>query len=298
MSKKITINELFEKVWDEHWNCDRYLKSGHAKEVRYNYNKRIKDFFGDQTLARIKVLDVKKWHQRHKDLPFAANRALEVLSRLFEYAAENGINQYGFNPCRGVKHFTEKSRARYATAEEIQKIGEVLVKYQDKWPLETALLFTILYTGARPRSLQRANWHDLSQLEGGFGVLIFEGKSTAKTGDNERVIFPPNIMEMIAKLPKRRDNLIFGIGIPKDKWHQIRKEAGCPDLYARDLRRTFATVGMSNCNIKMETIGELLNHRSAQTTKVYARLDNRARIEAVTEISKKISELFDKKKVS
>jgi len=296
MAKKLTVDKLFNLVWREHWDSEQFQKSGHSKEVKNNYEKRIKGLFGEIEISKITVLEIKKWHQSFIDIPFAANRTLEVFSSLFEYAAQNGLNQQGFNPCRAVKPFTEKSRERFASETEVHNIGEVLKKYQDTWPLQVTFLFTILYTGARPRSLERATWHDLSVLEHGFGILIFEGKSTSKTGENERVIFPPNIMAMINKLPKRRDNLIFGINVPKKIWYKVRKEAGCPDLWARDLRRTFATIGMSN-DVPLETIGELLNHKSTQTTKIYAKLDNTARIKAVTEISKKISELFDKKKV-
>ena len=296
MAKRLTEEQLFNEVWDGHWNCERFRKSGHAAEVKRNFDNHIKGQLGSLLLTKVTVLELKKWQQSLSHVHFAANRSLEVLSKIFQYASENGLNQQGWNPCRAIKRFPEKSRERVANESEIQKIGEVLFKHLERWPVQITFLFTMLYTGARPRSLQRATWHDLSVLEGGFGILIFEGKSTAKTGDNERVIFPPNIMAMINKLPKRRDNLIFGIKVPKKIWHKVRREAGCPDLWARDLRRTFATVGYSN-GVQLDIIGELLNHRSTQTTKIYAKLNNKARIDAVTEISKKITELFDKKKV-
>jgi integrase len=73
-------------------------------------------------------------------------------------------------------------------------------------------------------------------------------------------------------------------------WEKVSAEAGCPDLWARDLRRTFATVGMSS-GIKMDTISELLNHKSVQTTKLYAKLNDDARVEASSAISNKISEI-------
>jgi integrase len=100
-------------------------------------------------------------------------------------------------------------------------------------------------------------------------------------------------MDMIKNLPKRQDGLIFGIGLPGYLWRKIRKEAGCEDLWARDFRRTFATVGMSN-KVDMKVIGKLLNHHSQQTTDRYALLDNSARLEAVSAISAKLDSILKK----
>jgi integrase len=93
-------------------------------------------------------------------------------------------------------------------------------------------------------------------------------------------------------LPKREDGLIFGIKMPSHLWRKIRKEAGCEDLWARDSRRTFATIGMSN-GVKMDTVSELLNHSSVQTTKTYAKLNGSARSQAVETIASKMNQLLN-----
>jgi integrase len=288
--KPRTIDDLFNKVWKKHWNTPRYVQSNHARVVMGNYLNHIKPEFGEQKLGKVTKTQVREWHERMINTPVGANRCLEVLSRCYKYAIDREWFD-GLNPCMGIKPFTEKKRKRYATEDEIKKIGDILDNERANFPIEVAFLFTLLFTGARPISLQKARWRDLSN-----GVLTFEGKSSAETGEKESVIFPPNILAMIETLPKREDGLIFGIKLPGHFWRKIRKEAGCEDLWARDLRRTFATVGMSN-NVKMDTIGELLNHHSTQTTKRYALLNNTARSEAVGTIASKLHTILKGEKV-
>lgn len=293
-SKKLTVQELFEIVWDEHWNTERFQNSGYAKEVKANYLNHINEIFGAKKLSLVKRKAVREWHQALKKHPVAANRSLEVLSRMFSYAAEKDWVEQTENPCLFIKSHKERKRRRYATEAEIAKIGDLLSRNYNDAPRGVTFLFTLLYSGARPRSLERARWQDLQIVDGGYGLLTADGKSTAETGEPESVLIPPQILEMMNALPRRIDGLIFGILIPRHLWYRIRREAGCPDLWARDLRRTFATVGMSN-GIKMDTISELLNHKSVQTTKIYAKLNDVERIKSVGIISDKISQILNKK---
>lgn len=287
------LDELFQKCFSEHWNCSRFNLSGHSKEVKAKYENHIKPRFGQRGYLELKRSEVRDWHQSFKETPVTGNRCLEILSRLYRFSIDKEWNESGFNPSIGVKHFTERKRKRYASENEIRKIGEILDSKFEAYPVEIAFLYTLLFTGARPRSIERSTWNEMQELEGGYGVLTFEGKSTAETGDEESVILPPNIMDMIRKMPRRTDDLIFGIPLPGYLWRKIRTEAGCKDLWARDFRRTFATVGMSN-KVDMKVIGKLLNHHSTQTTDRYALLDNSARLEAVEAIKTKLNKILGK----
>lgn len=289
----MTIQELFDVCYKEHWNCARFILSGHEKEVRAKFENHIAPRFGKSGYLEIKRSEVRDWHQGFRNTPVTGNRCLEILSRLYRFSLDKEWNESGFNPCTGVKHFTERKRKRYASEREIAKIGEILDRLYPQFPIEIAFLYTLLFTGARPRSIERSTWSELSEIEGGYGVLVFSGKSTAETGDEESVILPPNIMEMIRNMPRRTDDLIFGIPLPGYLWRKIRTEAGCKDLWARDFRRTFATVGMSN-KVDMKVIGQLLNHHSSQTTLRYALLDNSARLQAVGAISDKLKSILKK----
>ncbi len=289
----MTIDELFQECLKEHWDCSRFRLSGHFKEVQAKYENHIKKVFGQKDYLTIRRSDIRDWHRSLSATPVTSNRCLEIISKIYKFSIEKEWNEGGYNPCIGIKHYTERKRRRYASEAEIQKIGQILEGLLSAQPVEITFLYTLLYTGARPRSIERSRWDELQEIEGGHGLLVFDGKSTEATGDPESVIIPVSIMKLIYGLPRRKDGLIFGIPLPGYLWRKIRKEAGCPDLWARDFRRTFATVGMSG-GVKIDTIGELLNHHSTQTTKRYAKLNNSARLEAVNAISDKLNSILKK----
>lgn len=289
----MTIQEVFELCYSEHWNCQRFILSGHAKEVKAKYENHIKPRFGELEYLKLSRSEVRDWHKGYRETPVTGNRCIEILSKLYKFSIDKELNEMAFNPCFGIKHFTERKRKRYASENEIKRIGLILDRLYDSQPVEIAFLYTLLFTGARPRSIERATWDEMQELDEGFGILTFDGKSTAETGDEESVIVPGNIMKLIHALPKRSDGLIFGIPLPGYLWRKIRKEAGCENLWARDFRRTFATVGMSG-GVKMDTIGKLLNHHSTQTTSRYALLSNKAGLEAVEMITNKLNQILKK----
>ncbi len=280
---ELTINQLFEKVWKHLWNKPRFIQSGHAKNVKSNFEAHIKAELGEVKAANLSRKKVREWHA---SIPssIAANRSLEVLSRMFSYALEMEWTEG--NPCIGIKAFTEKKRGLYATENEVKALCEALEKRES---VEALFLLTVLFTGARPQSLCRLRWADVNG-----SVVRFSGKGSADSGEAETLAIPEKILLLWETLPKRVDGFIFGPIRYQSLWNKVRKEIGRSDLWARDLRRTFATIGMSN-GISMDVIGGLLNHKSAQTTMIYAKLNQTARLEAVSAIADKINMLLERK---
>jgi len=289
----MTIDELFQACWNEHWDCERFLKSGHALEVKSKYANHIKSRFGQLDYLKLTRSEVRDFHKGYRSTPVTGNRLLEILSKLYKFSIDKEWNELGFNPCFRIKHFTERKRRRYASEAEIKRIGVIFDRLYSDYPVEITFLYTLLFSGSRPRAIERATWREFQELDGGFGVLTFEGKSTEDTGDLESVILAPEIVEKIRKLTRRDDDLIFGIPLPGYLWRKIRKEAGCPDLWARDFRRTFATVGFSG-GVDKGVVGKLLNHHSPATTDRYALLNDSARLGAVTAISAKLNSILKK----
>lgn len=289
---EMTLLELYEKVWEEYWNKERFIKSGHAGEVRSKWNTHLGPRFGSQKLSDIKLLEIREWHKSLAETPYAANRGLEILSRLFSFAEEFEFRSPGSNPCRYVHPYKEKQRRRYATEEEAKKIFQILEREEKKNPISVAHLRLLIYTGSRPRAIERARWEDLQVFytpEGKYGILTDSGKSTEETGEEETVVFPPQAMAVLETLPKIRGKTLTGSKLPYKLWSKIRNEAGVPDLWARDFRRLFATVGMSN-GVNSGQITELLNHSSAQTTKRYAKLMHGSKVRAAMQIATKLDE--------
>lgn len=287
---EMTIDQVFHIALKEHWSKKRYVQSGWQREVIRNYENHIAPEFGRCRLSEVTARGIRDWHQGFKESPVAGNRSLEILSRVYSFAQEKEWQTQGQNPCKLVKAFKERKRRRFATEDELKKIcvildREALRRINKK---KVAFIYLLMFTGARPRDLERATW-DMFKDFGEYGVLTFKGKTSSETGEEEQVFLPPQALRVVKNI-NRFNNNILGIKLPSRFWKQIIKEAGCPDLWARDLRRTFATIGLSN-GVGHGVIGELLNHKSAQTTNIYAKLMDENKVKSVTDIADVISKL-------
>jgi integrase len=67
-------------------------------------------------------------------------------------------------------------------------------------------------------------------------------------------------------------------------WLALLEEAGVADLRVHDLRHTFASYSLSGGQT-LGTVGQLLGHRSTQTTSRYAHLVDDAARAAVERVS-------------
>ena len=285
-----TLEQVFTAVATDKYTLKQWERSGYGSEfVRY-YQTKIRKRFGGKKLSTITVNMIDNWHKDFES-KVSANRAIAVLSKLFTYSERKGWRPPGSNPCRFVDHFEEKSRDRYATANELRSILKILERDYDSKKRLVTYIQTLIATGSRPRALDAVTWDALTEKEYDgekFGVLQFQGK----TG-HEKVVIPPKIYKKICYFMRRPGHKIFGVKGLRGYWESVRKEAGCPDLWLRDLRRTYATIGLSSGE-SIDVIGELLNHKTTQTTKVYARLTNQKRINSAFQIEKEIEALSDK----
>lgn len=286
----IRIQTMFDYAWRHHWNTERYQKSGWAMEVWKYWNGHLVGPFGRMKASDVKVSDVRRFHHSLAEKPVTANRCLEVLSRVFSFAEENELVPLGTNPCRFVKAYREKQRSRYASEAEVMSIGKVLLEAKGEDLVRASFVRLLLLTGIRPRTLARAELKNLTSVSG-VSILRQAAKSTEITGDDEATVFSVAAMLIVNSLPKREDGLIIGPVRYREYWDKVRIKAGCPDLWLRDARRTFATVGRGD-GISMDTIGELLNHRSRQTTERYAKLIPAKKIAAASRVSSRMSELL------
>lgn len=286
-----TVRELFAFVLKEHWDTERFQKSGRSKEAQSLFNLHIEPTLGAMKISEITVKTARAWHKSFSKIKPTGNRALEILSTMFNFAESEEISKMA-NPCKHVKPYPEQKRTRYATPEEIKAISERLEFYFDEWPKHSMFIYLILYTGCRPSTLQRAKWSDLRRtiVDGEeFGIITFDGKSTADSGAKEIVVIPPRAMLKLDSLPKEGDRIV-NVNWVHGLWDKIIADLGIEDLWVRDLRRTFATVGFSSGQ-SLDAIGEILNHQSTQTTKIYAKLMDESKIKSVRSIANSINEM-------
>lgn len=286
-----TINRVFLKAFTKHWKKPQFTRAW-RKEVKNLFKRNISPHFGKRYIKTITAKEIRDWHQGMFLTPTQANRALAVLSRIFNFAEEEEIKPQGTNPCTLVENFPERIRKRYATPEELKRILDALDREPRSNRKSVAFVYTLIFTGARPSALAKAKWKDLKAFEKDFklwGKLSVFGKTSQKTGEPEEIIIPPQAMDKIRDLSTWSET-IFDVKRPIAFWHRIRKQACCETLWLRDLRRTFATIALSNGS-NLSVIGELLNHKSNQTTMIYAKLLDETKVKTSNLVAESIEKL-------
>ena len=285
-SNRVSSGKTVEMVFWTHshknyWSQTQFTDSGWENQVKLLFKNHIKPFFGDKALCLIHLKDVKAWHQKMRQTPVTANRSLSVLSTIFRHAIELGWTDT--NPCLNVRKHPEISRRRFASQEELKAINKVLNNEFDNNPKKVLFIWLIMFTGMRPRHLERVKWTDVIMRSGELCVE-FKGKNST-----EVYVIPDHLKQSINRHCKHRE-YIFGMSTPHVFWRRVCFNAGVEGLWLRDLRRTFASVGY-NEGVGIDKIAEILNHKTVQTTKIYAKLFDSTRNNVAKQIVNKIKEI-------
>jgi len=274
-----TVADVWELLWDEHYSNPPTTWSTKAKQI---WEREIKPTFGARRVSAVTIDDVERWHVSYKGRPYQGNRALAVLRKLFNFAEKKRKKPLGSNPCTHVEMHGEEQRERYATDEEIALLGQLLAARKADNPAAAAFLYLMIYSGSRPSLIERAEWGHLSThaVEPGVvaGILKLPGKKKRKTGKDDIVVVPPSVMELLAVLPRDTPTML-GITFPKKFWNKLRADAGCPDLWAYDLRRTWGTTAISE-GLDTRVVQRLMNHETEEAARRYQHITPGSRIRA------------------
>lgn len=222
-------------------------------------------------LSQIGRDDVKRIHATAtKKSPASANRALAIVSSVYNYAIDELGIYGGSNPAARVKKNYEAPRERFAQADELPRLFAAMAED----PLGDFFMLALL-TGARRSNLQAMRWADLDLEHGVWRVEM------TKNGTPQNV---PLTLEAVAILAGRKEagaksEFVFpGSGAtghlvePKKGWARILKNAELTDLRIHDMRRTLGS-WQAKTGASLTIIGKSLNHKTHQATAIYARLD-------------------------
>lgn len=277
------------------------------REAKRLYDAHARKRFGMERVATIDVDAVGAMHAALKATPIEANRALAIVSKMLSYAERPGVKLRapGSNPCQAIERYPERKRKRFAKPFELPKLRAELdreAEVPERRPA-VAFIWLLAFSGARPSEIENALPSMLERVDvkdvGRCGVFrIPDGK----TGHRD-VFLPPQAMRVIDALPAKglplRDRhrrvlamTITGLRMPRALWGRVRAVAGAPDLWARDWRRTFATVGFSGGENK-HLVGALLGHASVQTTDIYAKLMEDPAFAAAARIATRMEALLN-----
>lgn len=261
--------------------CERFFES-HVKErckpsTQGEYRRAI-DLFINPAIGSFKIIDVERkdiaeLHHKFRDKPYQANRTLGVLSKMFNLSEIWGLRPDGSNPCRHVPKYREIKRERYLSANELQRLGQVLtdVELEGSETRHVVAAFRLLIlTGCRLGEIQTLKWEYITDN----GMELPDTKTGAR-----RIPLPTAARAILSTLPRHSGNPFVIEGKLEGKhatdfqhpWRRIRERAGLANVRIHDLRHTYASNAVSS-GMPIQMVGRLLGHSQIQTTMRYAHL--------------------------
>ena len=300
-------------------HVDAKRKGRTGAEYRRILQAHIAPAIGSKRIVDVRRADLARLHGKLADRPYEANRALAVVSAVWNWAARRDEVEASANPCLGIERYPEQGRERFLTSDELGRLGAALaesetigltyaidetkpgVKHAPKEesrrtrldPFAVAAIRLLILTGARLREILDAQW---SQVDLERGILFL---ADSKTG-RKPIYLSAAAQVVLASLPRIESNphIIAGAkdGAPradlKKPWVAVCRAAGLEGLRLHDLRHSFASFG-AGASLGLPIIGKLLGHSQAATTHRYAHLDADPLRRAVDTIGATISAAMD-----
>ena len=268
----VTVAELAARYLREH--VEVRCKGSTQKMYRSVVERFIVPAYGHVAVEEVEQQHIAKLHFELRDIPYQANRALEIGVKLFNLAEEWKLRT-GSNPCRFVRKYRETKRERFLTDEEFRRLGEVLneVEVEGSLPVHPAAAIRLLMlTGCRRNEIVELQWKDVDL---GAGELrLRDSKSGARL-----VPLSPAAARVLAELPRVEGNPWVIPGIKRGRhladlnhyWERVRERAELPEVRLHDLRHSFASRALA-LGESLSMIGKLLGHNKIDTTSRYAHL--------------------------
>ena len=182
---------------------DVHNKPATAAHYRLMLGKHIVPVLGALAVEAVERKDILALQYGLRDKPAVANRAVDMLVKVFNLADLWKMRPSGRYPCKAVRRYkVEPHKERFLTPEELARLGRVL----DIAPTErlasrhaAAAIRLLVLTGYRRKEILGLRWGD---IDFDAGELSF---SDSKTG--ARIVpIPPAAAEVLSAFPCVPDN--------------------------------------------------------------------------------------------
>lgn len=272
--------------------ADRYMET-YAKPTKRSwastdrhYLKKLTPVFGEKYLFEITPAMVEKYkaERSHKVSVAYVNRELACLKCMFNKAIDWGLAEE--NPVKRVKLFKENNtRTRFLEREEIERLLGCC------GPKLRPIVVLLLNTGLRKAELQYLKWHDVD-FERNFITL-----HNTKNGETRKVPLNQTAKATLISVPKhpkgshifcRKDGKPFNC-----RWafERALKQANIKDFRLHDLRHTFAS-NLTMAGVDLNTIREILGHKSMTMVLRYAHLSPAHQAKAVSVLDRQMGTIW------
>jgi integrase len=281
-----TVKDLAQDYLERHGSKKR-PKS--FREDQKLLQASILPFLGTKTVSALSCRDIEDLHRHFKDTPYQANRAVALLSKMFNLAITWGWRQD--NPAKGIQKYQEEKRNRWLNEEELQRLWAVLDRYPQHL---TAYVFKLLLlTGARKSEVLQATW-DQFDLDKGVWTKpshLTKQKKMEHLPLSEKALC---LLQEVRKLTNQSSKYVFPGRVQaqpikeiKTFWRTVLKTACIDNCRIHDLRHTHASHLVSS-GLSLSVVGKLLGHTQASTTQRYAHLADTPLRQAAELFSSKI----------
>ncbi len=269
----VTVAELAARYLDEH--VDVRCKESTQRMYRSVVRRFIVPSYGGVAVEDVERKHINALHLDLRHIPYQANRALEIGSKLFNLAEEWKLRTGG-NPCKYVRKYPEKKRERFLTEAEFRHLGAVLneMEAEGRLPVYPAAAIRLLMlTGCRRNEIVELQWKHVDLASG--ELTLPDSKTGARL-----VPLSPAAARVLAELPRIPGNpwVIPGTKNPSKPlpdlnhyWDGVRAEADLAEVRLHDLRHSFASRALA-LGESLSMIGKLLGHNKIETTSRYAHL--------------------------
>jgi integrase len=176
---------------------------GYAILVERHINPSI----GRVRMNELRRADITKMHNRMASTPGAANRAVSLVSAIWNWPAARDEVAFNANPAKGVVRNPETAKERFLSSDEFRRLGEALIRAETEGlpfevneqgpnakhapkpenrrrlidPYAAAAIRLLILTGARLREILHARWENVDFERG----ILFLPDS--KTGRKRRI---------------------------------------------------------------------------------------------------------------
>ena len=274
--QSVTVSEFFEVYVDRH--AKQYKSS---KEMRRRLDV-VAAKVGKLALADLTSADLASVHSAiGKRGKVEANRTLATVTSALNRAIEWGYLD-GPNPTGKVKRFTERSRERFLSRDELPR---VLVAIDDlKHPYAKGALLLILLAGLRKSEALALEWENVDTATRTLRIpetKTGKGRTVPLTDAAARLLESlPRLQGSAYVFPGRREGSHLSRAFLERTWRSVRKVADVEDVTIHDLRRSCGS-WMAMQGVGLPVIGAILGHSSLVATAIYSRLQPDAGREAL-----------------
>ena len=267
-------------------------KAKTAYIYRLVVEKHILPGFGKTPALGVSHVQVTELHHGLRERPVTANRAVDVLSRIYNAAEDRGRIPEASNPCRLVAKFRERARERFLTDGEFRRLGRVLDEAETRKGVSVhavAAIRLLLLTGCRKGEILNLRWDEVDL--GANELRLPDTKTGPRT-----ISLSPEAAAVLAAIPRVAGNphVIPGKveGRPmrnlNDPWDLICERAGLEDARIHDCRHSYASRALA-LGESLPMIGRLLGHTQVETTARYAHLAKASVRDSAVRISESIA---------